>query len=260
MPLYPGETLKQRLLRELINAVDYHRKMRKSLGNKRNEMAPEHIAEITRIHGDFAEGPHSKIFDNEDFGYRKITVERPLRLNFQAAPERIARLEAERAFQGLAASRKQGERGGEETEAGKQLQQRVLAVLRSLDPVRVYRSRAEFTRRLKRAFSEAELPLAERDASAEVCTGRGGAPEPDPELRETENVPLKDDVHAYFEREVRPFLPDARIDGSRTKIGYEIPFTRHFYQYPPLRPLAEIEAEVRALEAEIEGMLEEVLA
>jgi type I restriction enzyme M protein len=125
---------------------------------------------------------------------------------------------------------------------------------------------------LKRVLAEAGLKLAAplqravlsalsaRDESAEVCTGKGGAPEPDPELRDTENVPLKEDVHAYVEREVRPFLPDAWIDESRTRIGYEIPFTRHFYEYTPLRPLAEIEAEIRALEAEIEGMLEEVLA
>jgi type I restriction enzyme M protein len=102
--------------------------------------------------------------------------------------------------------------------------------------------------------------LSESDEIPAVCRGRGGAPEPDPELRDTENVPLKEDVHAYVEREVRPFLPDAWIDESRTRIGYEIPFTRHFYEYTPLRPLAEIEAEIRTLEAEIEGMLEEVLA
>jgi type I restriction enzyme M protein len=87
-----------------------------------------------------------------------------------------------------------------------------------------------------------------------------GEPEPDTDLRDTENVPLKEDVAEYFEREVKPFVPDAWVDESRTKIGYEIPFTRHFYEYPPLRPLEEIEAEIRELESEIEGMLDEVLA
>jgi type I restriction-modification system DNA methylase subunit len=257
---------------QLVNAADLFRKMRKSLGNKRNEMGADHIEEITRIHGEFAEGPRSKIFDNEDFGYRKITVERPLRLNFQASPERIARLEEERAFQNLATSRKKGERGQQEIEDGKKLQERILAALRSLDPEPVYRSRPEFKRTLKRALDEADLSLAaplqkailpalsERDETAAVCTGKGGAPEPDTELRDTENVPLKEDVHEYFEREVRPFLSDAWIDEDRTKIGFEVPFTRHFYEYTPLRPLAEIEAEIRGLEAEIEGMLEEVLA
>jgi type I restriction enzyme M protein len=257
---------------QLINAVDLFRKMRKSLGNKRSEMGSEHIAEITRIHGEFAEGGRSKVFHSEHFGYRKVTVERPLRLNFQASPERIARLEEERTFHNLATSRKKGERGEQEMEDGKKLQERILAALRSLDPDQVYRSRPEFRRVLKRALDEADVSvpaslqkailsaLSERDETAAVCTGKDGAPEPDTDLRDTENVPLKEDVHAYFEREVRPFLPDAWIDEDRTKIGYEVPFTRHFYEYTPLRPLAEIEAEIRGLEAEIEGMLEEVLA
>ncbi|HEV2149005.1 MAG TPA: class I SAM-dependent DNA methyltransferase [Longimicrobiaceae bacterium] len=257
---------------QLINGADLFHKMRKSLGNKRNEMGSAHIAEITRIHGEFAEGPRSKTFDNEDFGYRKITVERPLRLNFQASPERIARLEEERTFQGLATSKKKGERGQQEIEEGRRLQERILAALRSMAPEPVYRSRPEFKRVLKRALDEAGLSLpapvqkailsalSECDETAAVCTGKGGAPEPDTDLRDTENVPLTEDVHAYFEREVRPFLPDAWIDEDRTRIGYEIPFTRHFYEYTPLRPLEEIEAEIRELEAEIEGMLEEVLA
>jgi type I restriction enzyme M protein len=257
---------------QLINAVDLSRKMKKSLGNKRNEMGSDHIEEITRIHGDFAEGPRSKVFDTEDFGYRKITVERPLRLSFQASPERIARLDGERAFQGLATSKKKGERGEQEVEEGKRLQERILAALRTLDPQVVYRSSSEVKRALKRALDAAGLSLpaplqkailsalAERDETADVCTGKGGAPEPDPDLRDTENVPLKEDVFEYFEREVRPFLPDVWIDEARTKIGYEIPFTRHFYEYTPLRPLEEIEAEIRELEAEIEGMLQEVLA
>jgi type I restriction enzyme M protein len=257
---------------QLINAVDLCRKMRKSLGNKRNEMMREHIEEITRIHGDFAEGPRSKIFANEEFGYLKITVERPLRLAFQASPERIGRLEAARAFQGLATSRKRGEEGEREIEEGRQLQERILTALRALDPDAVYHSQPDFRRVLKRTFSGADISvpgpvqkailsaLSERDESAEPVPGKGGLPEPDTELRDTENVPLVEDVSVYFEREVRPFLPDAWIDESRTRIGYEIPFTRHFYEYTPLRPLAEIEAEIRSLEAEIEGMLEEVLA
>lgn len=85
-------------------------------------------------------------------------------------------------------------------------------------------------------------------------------PEPDTDLRDTENVPLKQAVAEYFNREVKPFVPDSWIDEDRTRIGYEIPFTRHFYEYTPLRPLKEIETEIRELEAEIEGMLEEVLA
>lgn len=101
--------------------------------------------------------------------------------------------------------------------------------------------------------------LSERDEEAEICTDAKGRPEPDSELRDYENVPLKEDIHAYFQREVLPHVPDAWIDEAKTKIGYEIPFTRHFYEYKPLRPLNEIEAEIRALEVEIQGMLGEVL-
>lgn len=101
--------------------------------------------------------------------------------------------------------------------------------------------------------------LSERDEEAEICTDARGNPEPDPELRDFENVPLKDDIHAYFEREVRPHVPDAWIDESKTRKGYEIPFTRHFYKYTPLRPLKEIKAEIAQLEDEIQGMLKGVM-
>jgi len=257
---------------QLINATDLCRKMRKALGNKRNELTKEeHIDEITRLYGEFRENELSKIFDNQDFGYWKITVERPLRLNFQASPERIARLEEERAFRNLATSRKKGEAAEREIQAGRELQEQIRSALAVLDPERVYRNRSEFRRALKCALDAAGLrvpapvlkailsALSERDETADVCVDSKGNPEPDPELRDTEAVPLKEDIHAYFEREVKPFVPDAWIDESKTKVGYEIPFTRHFYEYTPLRPLEEIEAEIRTLEMEIEGMLEEVL-
>ena len=256
---------------QLINAVEFYRKMKKSLGNKRNELAPEHIDEITRIYGEFAEGKHSKVFDNEDFGFRKITVDRPLRLNFQASPERIARLEDETAFQNLAKSRKKDEGGQKEVEVGEALQEAIRQALAAMDPAVVYRNRKEFSRTLKRVLADAGVDvtapvrkailsaLSERDESAEICMKKG-EPEPDTGLRDTENVPLKEDVEAYFEREVQSFVPDAWVDQSRTRIGYEIPFTRHFYEHTSLPPLDEIEADIRALEDEIQGLLEEALA
>jgi type I restriction enzyme M protein len=93
--------------------------------------------------------------------------------------------------------------------------------------------------------------LSEPDETAEVCLDSDGNPEPDPDLRDNESVPLKEDIHDYFDREVKPHVPDAWIDESKTKVGYEIPFTRHFYKYVPPRPLEEIEAEIRQLEGEI---------
>jgi type I restriction enzyme M protein len=100
--------------------------------------------------------------------------------------------------------------------------------------------------------------LSERDETADICADAKGNPEPDPELRDYENVPLKEDIHEYFKREVLPHVPDAWIDESKTKIGYEIPLTRHFYKYVPPRPLDEIEADIKEIEQDIIRMINEV--
>ena len=166
---------------QLIDASGFWQKMRKSLGSKRKELAPEHIEEITRLFGKFKEvtkdgAPISRIFKNEDFGYRTITVERPLR-----------------------------------DEAGK-------VVLGSKGKQK-------------------------------------GKPQPDADLRDTENVPLSEDIEAYFKREVLPHAPDAWIDEEKTKVGYEIPFNRHFYVFKPPRPLAEIDAELKTVTDKILEMI-----
>jgi type I restriction enzyme M protein len=257
---------------QLIDARHLYQKMRKSLGEKRNELLPEHIAEIVRMHGEFRETKHSKIFDNEDFGYKRITVERPLRLNFVVSDERLARLKEEKAFQNLAISKKKGAAAQVEIEAGLRQQEAILRVLEGLRSDTVYKNREEFIKMLKKAFkaSGVELSspiqkailsaLSERDETADICRDSKGNPEPDPELRDYENVPLKEDIHEYFEREVKPFVPDAWIDEEKTKIGYEIPFTRHFYEYTPMRPLEEIRADIAVLEREIQELLEAIRA
>ena len=166
---------------QLIDASGFFQKMRKSLGSKRKELSPAHIDDITRLFGEFREetrdgAPISRIFRNEDFGYRTITVERP-----------------------------------------------------------------------------------ERDEKGRVVLGQKGKgkgkPQPDANLRDTENVPLTEDVEAYFKREVLPHAPDAWIDHERTKVGYEIPFNRHFYVFKPPRPLAEIDADLKVVTDRILGML-----
>ena len=166
---------------QLINASDFYQKMRKSLGSKRKELGAADIARIVKLYGDFAQNAHSKIFENDDFGYYSITVERPL-----------------------------------------------------------------------------------RDEQGNIVLGtkgkQKGKPLPDVALRDTENVPLIDDIGAYMEQEVLPHVPDAWVDEDKTKVGYEIPFNRHFYQYVPPRPLAEIDADLKALSAEIMGLLQEVTA
>jgi len=256
---------------QLVNGASFYQKMKKSLGNKRNELSSEHIDEIVRIYGSFKEGEHCKIFDNEDFGYRKITVERPLRLNFQISEERIKELANQTAFSNLATSKKKGQAGLDEIEAGKRLQQQIVDALYSLKDNTLYKNRESFTKMIKKAFKDHDLTipaplmkailaaLSEKDETADICRDSKGNPEPDPDLRDTENVPLKEDIHEYFEREVKPHVPDAWIDESKTKIGYEIPFTRHFYQYTPLRSSEEIMNEIKELETSILDKLKKVL-
>ena len=239
---------------QLVSATEFFRKMRKSLGSKRKELGTEDIDRITALYGEFEAGETSKVFDNADFGYRTITVERPLQLNFQASSERLERLAGVREIKKLA---------GDQREA-------ILKALRTLDAETVYRSRPAFLKDLKKTLSAHHLALSpaqtkavwqtlsERDPEAEACTDAKGRPEPDPELRDTENVPLKDDIHAYFEREVLPHVPDAWIDEDKTKIGYEIPFNRHFYRYVPPRPLAAIDSDLETLSREMMELLKEV--
>lgn len=161
---------------QLINAVSFYTMMKKSLGNKRHEISPKQIEEITKIYGDFKEGKYTKIFDNDDFGYWQITIERP-----------------------------------------------------------------------------------ERDSKGNIVKDNKGKPKADGSLRDTENVPLKDDIKKYFEKEVLPHVPDAWIDETKTKKGYEFSFTKYFYEYKPLRTLEEIKKDILALEKQTEGMLKEVI-
>jgi len=263
---------------QLIDASSCWVPMRKSLGNKRHEISADQIQQIVKTYLDCQPGEQSKIFKTTDFGYRKITIERPLRLNFQASTERLERLQQESAFINLAVSKKKEAKvkAAEETE-GCQQQQAILAALRTLPGTR-YQSRPPFEHALDAALKKAGLKVAapvrkailsalsERDETAEICRDAEGNPEPDPELRDTENVPLREDIRAYFEREVKPHVPDAWVntgirddrDGEVGKVGYEINFNRYFYQYQPPRPLPEIEAEIRTLEDEIAAMLREV--
>lgn len=255
----------------LINAVDFYKKMKKSMGSKRNEIREDQLNEIVRLYGDAQPNEYVKIFDNEDFGYAKITVERPLRLNFQVSEERLARVVEEKGFVNLATSKKKGDAAHFEMEEGKKLQAQILYVLRTLESDEVYKNRETFTKILKDALAEATIKLgapvlkailnglSEKDETADVCMKNKKDIEPDADLRDTESVPLKEDIEEYFAREVLPHVPDAWIDPSKTKIGYEIPFTRQFYKYTALRSSAEIMDEIRALEVEIAEQLKKVM-
>jgi type I restriction enzyme M protein len=287
---------------QLLDARRFFVKMPKSLGNKRNKLGdpadrasePDQIGDITRIFGNFEAGEArtlteedpitkepvervhvvSKVFDNADFGFHKITVERPLRLNFQTTPERVARLEAESGFAKLATSTKKNEKSRiVEIEGGKRRQEEIRKLLaRFADEhgATLYKERTKFLTDLREVdrvagvrLTAPELKavlgaLAERDETAEICRDRDGNPEPDSELRDTEGVPLKEGIAEYFKREVLPHVPDAWIDETKTKVGYEIAFNRHFYRYEPPRPLDVIEADIKTLEREIMDLLADV--
>ena len=251
---------------------------RRSLGDKRRHVPAARAEEIIDLYRAFDEQDHSKVFDDETFGYRKITVERPLRLNFQASPERIARLDDQKAFANLAVSKKKDDKAKalEEVE-GRKRQDELRMFLGSL-PDTLYSDRAEFTAMLDERLREADYKLSaplrkailgalsERDDSAEICRDKDGNPEPDPELRDYEMVPLGDSVRDFLKREVKPYVGDAWINESTRdtkdaevgKVGYEINFNRYFYVYQPPRPLDEIKAEIQAWEEEITELLAEI--
>jgi type I restriction enzyme M protein len=162
---------------QLIDAEGYFKKMSKSLGNKRNELSEEHIKQITKLYGNLKVTEHSKIFDNTDFGYNKVTVERP-----------------------------------------------------------------------------------ERDEKGKIILDKNKKPKADSSLRDTESIPLKVNIETYMKAEVLPHVPDAWVDESKTKIGYEINFTKYFYKYKPLRSLQDIKKEILALEKETDGLIKKVIA
>ena len=273
---------------QLIDATSFWVPLRKSLGAKRREVPVERKKEILQLLAEFEDGATrkvvqdgeerevvvSRVYPTTHFGFRKITVERPLKLDFQASPERIARLEDERAFVNLEVSRKKGEAKAKDEEAGRKQQAEIRALLQNL-PDKLLLDRAVFEAELSQATQEAKPKLAapikkaifsalsERNEEAEVCRDREGRPEPDPQLRDTESVPLLEDVESFFEREVKPHVPDAWIDTKRRDardgqvglVGYEINFNRYFYEYHPPRPLEEIQADIQAIEKDIMVML-----
>jgi type I restriction enzyme M protein len=276
---------------QLIDASAFWKPMRKSLGDKRREIPLEKAADVLALLASFKDGETrqvaadgeaedvvvSKVFPTTHFGFRKITVERSLRLNFSATPARIARLEDERGFQGLAQSKKKGVAGVKEQDEGRAEQEAIRKMLGSIPPT-LFKARTEFEKAVRAAAKKAGLELAtpvlkailsalsERDESASICLDKDGNPESDPDLRDSESVPLAESVAAFFEREVKPHVPDAWIDEERrdTKdgqvgvVGYEINFNRYFYRYKPPRPLEAIEAEIRKIEKDIVRMLGEV--
>ena len=244
---------------QLIDGSGHFAKMRKSLGSKRQYITEEQIAELVRLYGDFQATDKSKIFHYKAFGYRRITVERPLRLNFQASAERIERVLTEKAIQKM---------DGDACDA-------LIAALQTLDATTLHRNREQFAKLLKKTLAANGVSLSapenkavlaalsERDPQADICLVKG-KPEADAELRDNENVPLGESIHDYFAREVKPHVPDAWIDEDKRDpldgqvgiVGYEIPFNRHFYVFQPPRPLEEIDRDLKACTDRIKQMIE----
>ena len=275
---------------QLIDASgpDFWAPMPKSLGDKRRQLTDRHVQAILDLYGS-AEGsgpdaetphPHARLYPTDHFGYRKVQVERPLRLNLEASPERIARLDDETEFQKLARSTKKDPQArAAAVAAGRQEQDRVRRLLRTLSGTR-YTDAAAFLADLKAAAKAQDVKLlkpirtaivsalGEPDPSAEVVRDANGHPVPDTDLRDHEAVPFGESVRDFVAREVLPYAPDAWIDESYTdhqdggvgRVGYEISFTRYFYQYEPPRELDAIEADLEGLEAEILELLGEVTA
>ena len=240
---------------QLVDAREFFSKLRKGLGSKRNELSKKDIERILSLYASSeGDSEHSKVFRIEDFLYRTITVERPLRLSWQATPDRIDAALSAKPVQKLADD----------------VLAKLRSALESLDKDQVWRVRAEFHTALLKAnkaqggalstpiLKAITAALGEQDETAEVCRDAKGNPEPDPSLRDTENVPWDENVESYLIREVLPYAPHAWIDHTKTKEGAEIPFTRHFYQYVPPRPLEDIDRDLNKVMDELRAMLVEV--
>ena len=272
---------------QLVDGREFFTKMRKSLGEKRKEISPEQVEEITRLYADFTEGEHVKIFPNEAFGFLRITVERPLRVKYVIDADGIRdSLEipelknAGAGIEQMVTHLLSGWEGMDfpEAKAGPDLQpyHKLIAYLtgnagyKDIEPMQEKKAKA-----LAKAIQSKFL---RRSDDWPIISDKKGNPLPDTELRDHENVPLpaisvqweadvterldiegyRNAINDYVSSEVHPYVPDAWVDYDKTKIGYEIPLTRHFYKHVPPRPLAEIGAEIQQLEAEIQDLLREV--
>ncbi len=263
---------------QLIDASKAFEKRRKAIGNKRNDISDSARLLILEAYhaytnGTFEQGDlvvKTKWFANEDFGYQKITVERPLRLSFQVTSKRIEKLKEEKGFINLATSKKKGEAGEKEIADGVAKQEAILRTLSQFNTDE-YMDRSMFKDALNEIFVANGVKLTaaqwkfifnvfgERSENAEICYDGKGNPEADSELRDTETVSLTETIEDYMTREVLPYAPDAWVDESKTKVGYEIPFTRHFYEYVSPRPSKDILDEIMASEEYMMATLKELL-
>lgn len=268
---------------QLLDATSFGSRLRKGLGDKRNEITSKDIVTLTEMYDEFRENELCKILDNDDLLYRQITVDRPFARNFMISEERIENLYSQSAFSKLfdedtytelseKVKKSVSDNKKIETfEKGKELQDKILDILKSNISNAIYKNKDEFIKIIKEMFKDIPevkagllkaiwMGLSEKDTTADKYYDKKGKVEVDSELRDTEIVPFKEDIYEYFEREVLPHVPDALIDEDKTKIGAEIPFTRLFYKYEDEGSYEEYIEKAKALEVEIAKLLEEVFA
>ena len=222
---------------------------KRSLGDKRRHITARQIEDIVRLYGRIEDDERCKVFDNADFGYTRVTVERPLRLTYRMTIEDKAR------FLDACPHLLDDVQAIDEA-FGREAQRDWNAVWDRIQDL-LHERKSRWKAPEQKLFRSV-LTQKDTDAEPVVKGERDEGYEPDPDLRDFENVPLKDDIDAYFEREVRPHVPDAWMDRSKDKVGYEINFNRNFYKYTPPRPLEEIDAELKQAEEEIMRLLRAV--
>jgi type I restriction enzyme M protein len=246
---------------QLLDARTFFKKTRKSLGSKRHDIDIESKKKILELYEKFEENEFSKIFKTTDFAYRQITIERPLRLSFEISPEHIAKFKEDPAFKKL--STKDQENTINFLEAFGDSKKKYSDREKFIDDLDAYISPARLSPALKKAILSS---FSEREESASICKDKNDNIEPDGEMRDYENVPYEMDIKEYFNKEIKPYVSDAWInesvvdekDGKIGIVGYEIPFTRHFYKYEAPRSLETIEIDIEEIENELLGLLKQL--
>lgn len=262
---------------QLIDARKKRNQLRKNLGNKRYEISDQAVEEIVDLYKNYQEGKNVKILDSSEFGYRAVTIQRPLRLKFKIDKDSIEKVKNNRVFISDTPSKKKGVNGEEENRLWQELRSGIFESLDALSG-KTFMDRELFLGSLEEECKKRSLKvpakytsviwkeIGEHDEEAKICIDKAGKPEANNDLKDVERVPLKEDIYEYFKREVKPYVADAWIDesvkddkdGKIGKVGYEIPFTRYFYKYVPPRDPNEIQKEIESLEKEINKLMDEI--
>ncbi|WP_353545011.1 type I restriction-modification system subunit M [Methanococcus maripaludis] len=249
---------------QLIDGTSFFKKMRKSLGNKRNELSKDHIENIVELYKNFKENEYSKIFESTEFGYTKVTVERPLQLNFKVNEERLENLYSIKAFNDLSTSKSKNPEKKEQEEAeGRRKQEKIIHALEKIGN-ETYKNWNTFEKKVNLALNDFKLKpafvksiimaLSEHDDTAEYVKDKKGV-KADSNLRDNEKIPLNENIEEYFKREVLPYYNDAWMDSKKDTVGYEINFTKYFYKYSAPRDLEEIKSDISKVISDIEELL-----